>query len=518
MIISKYRLISRWVLATGTFLWACACGAQLSQVRTAYGTVAGYQEGGLSIFKGIPYAQPPVGPLRWQAPRPPRSWSGVRRCLNFSASPMQAKPVPFMMWTREFIAPPEPLSEDCLYLNIWTPARKSTERLPVLVWIYGGGFVSGSAACAIYDGASLARQGVVFVSLNYRVGAFGFLALKELDRESRQGTSGNYGLLDQIAALKWIRRNIAAFGGDPDRVTIAGQSAGSVSVNALVATPLAKGLFQRAIAESGFLISGSLVRPLADGERAGEEFLKKAGVHDLAGLRALSAEQLQQAASAMPFGTFGLVADQYVLPTAPNAWFREGKHNDVPILAGWVTGDASILGNQPVTAGTLHQLAARTFGPDSSAFLDVFGARTDSEARASMARLSLVQFATLSCHLWAGYNQHKAFLYQYSFVPADLPGFPNYGAFHTSEVPYALHNLHTWQRPWQPRDYRMESMLSRYWVNFVRTGDPNGPGLPRWEPYDPQQQAVQELGDTILSRSGLYRRENTFLSAHLPSR
>jgi para-nitrobenzyl esterase len=209
--------------------------AQLSVIQTENGLVSGYKNGDISIFKGIPFAAPPVGDLRWKAPQPTKSWTGVLKCEKFSASPMQRKPEPFMMWTEEFIAPPENLSEDCLYLNIWTPAKTAKDKLAVFVWIYGGGFSSGSAACAVYDGEEMSKKGVIFVSINYRVGVFGFLAHPELTSESAAKVSGNWGLLDQVAALQWISKNIEAFGGDPQKVTIAGQSAGSMSVCALVA-------------------------------------------------------------------------------------------------------------------------------------------------------------------------------------------------------------------------------------------------------------------------------------------
>ncbi|HRH60881.1 MAG TPA: carboxylesterase family protein, partial [Chitinophagaceae bacterium] len=226
-------------------------------VKTNAGLISGIinDDATVRIYKGIPFAAPPVGELRWKAPQPLQSWSGVKKCDAFSASPMQNKPTPFMMYTPEFLIPEQPISEDCLYLNVWTAAKSSKEKRPVIVWIYGGGFVSGGSACAIYDGENLAKKGVVFVSINYRVGVFGFLAHPELTKESNGKGSGNFAFLDQIAALQWVKKNIEAFGGDPNRVTIAGQSAGSFSVNALMASPVAKGLFQRAIGESGAMFN-----------------------------------------------------------------------------------------------------------------------------------------------------------------------------------------------------------------------------------------------------------------------
>ncbi len=270
-------------LINNHILWLCvaiACSssdlpAQLSVVQTKNGTVEGYNKDDISIFKGIPFAAPPIGDLRWKAPQPVKNWTGVLKCDRFSASPVQRKPVPFMMWTEEFITPPGNLSEDCLYLNVWTPAKSAEEKLPVFVWIYGGGFSSGSAACAVYDGEEFSKKGVVFVSFNYRVGVLGFLAHPGLSSETKNKVSANYGLLDQIAALKWIRQNIQAFGGDPQKVTIAGQSAGSMSVCALVASPLAKGLFRGAIAQSGGILNSSFMRKLPQAEKSGSSFYGK---------------------------------------------------------------------------------------------------------------------------------------------------------------------------------------------------------------------------------------------------
>ena len=247
---------------------------QMLKVKTASGLVSGYASGPVAVFKGIPYAAPPVGELRWRAPLPTTNWDGLLKCEAWPASAMQSKPGPFMMWTEECIAPPEPLSEDCLYLNVWTAAQSPGRRYPVIVWIHSGGFKGGAGSCAVYDGEGMARQGIVFVTINYRLGVFGFLSLPELTEESPMKTSGNYGLLDQIAALQWVRRNIAAFGGDPDNVTIAGQSAGSISVNMLIASPFGKGLFHRAIAQSGGIFSRGMLKTVADAEKAGRAFME----------------------------------------------------------------------------------------------------------------------------------------------------------------------------------------------------------------------------------------------------
>ncbi|MEQ1588239.1 MAG: carboxylesterase family protein, partial [Cyclobacteriaceae bacterium] len=317
------------ILVTALLTFLMLTGfSQSPVIKTENGLISGIKKGDVSIFKGVPFADPPVGDLRWKAPQPVTNWSGTLKCENFSASPVQGKPVPFMMWTEEFISPPEPLSEDCLYLNIWTKGKTKNDKLPVLVWIYGGGFVSGSAACAVYDGEELAKQGIVFVSINYRVGPFGFLAHPELTKESGTKSSGNYAFLDQLAALRWLQTNIAAFGGDPGNVTIAGQSAGSFSINALVASPLGKGLFHKAIAQSGGFLGGSIGKKLPQAEKSGIVFAQKANVAGLTELRKMSAEEIQRVATLMGRDAFSPVLEDYVLPSNLLTHFQQGKHND----------------------------------------------------------------------------------------------------------------------------------------------------------------------------------------------
>lgn len=489
--------------------------AQLKTVKTQNGLVEGYQKDGVNIFKGIPFAAPPVGDLRWRAPLPAKNWSVVRKCELFSASPMQARPVPFAMWTEEFISPPEPLSEDCLYLNVWTAAKSDREKLPVFIWIYGGGFVSGSAACAIYDGEEMAKKGVIYVSINYRIGPFGFLAHPELSKESGKNASGNYAFLDQIAALQWIQKNIAAFGGDPGNITIAGQSAGSFSVNALVASPLAKGLFHRAIAQSGGLIAGNRAKKLGEAEKVGQTFVQNAKANSIDELRLITAEEIQKIAETVPFGSFAPVLEDYVLPSEPLSWFGKGNHNDVPLLTGWVTGDGSLLMSQALSAEKFMQNSKEKYGSKVDEFLKIFPANSDDEAKASQSKLSLCEFAALQSYLWATNNKSKSWLYQFSFVPTDKPGFPNYGAFHTSEVPFALHALKRWNRPWQARDYELEKIMSDYWVNFAKTGNPNGRGLPEWKSYDKQAGNIIELGEKVVLRPALLKNEFDFLGTTL---
>jgi len=327
------------ILTLLTLNYQVSIEAQEFKVKTANGIVSGSQTGDIFIFKGVPYATPPVGELRWKAPLPPGNWNGVKECIKFSASPMQSKPGPFMMWTEEFIAPPEPLSEDCLYLNIWTPSCKTRQKLPVFVWIYGGGFMSGSSACAVYDGEDFAKKGIVFVSINYRVGVFGFLAHPELSRESESLVSGNYGILDQVAALKWIKANISKFGGDRGNVTVAVQSAGSMSVTVLLASPLASGFFHRAIAQSGGIFSSRMARRLSEAESIGAKLFENLQSKSIEELRKLPSTDLMKQTSRTGMGVFAPVWDGYVLPADPSKRF---EINNVPVITGWVSGDGML--------------------------------------------------------------------------------------------------------------------------------------------------------------------------------
>jgi para-nitrobenzyl esterase len=498
----KYQLLFFIVIISTTL----KLSGQLSVIKTENGLVSGYKNGEISIFKGIPFAQPPLGELRWKAPQPVKNWTGVLKCEKFSASPMQNKPVPFMMWTEEFITPPENLSEDCLYLNVWTPAKSAKEKLAVFVWIYGGGFSSGSAACAVYDGEEMSKKGIIFVSINYRVGVLGFLAHPELSSESENKVSGNWGLLDQIAALRWIQKNIEAFGGDPQKVTIAGQSAGSLSVCALVASPLAKGLFRGAIAQSGGILSGFMNSSLSDAEKSGTAFMEKMKTVNIEELRKKSAEELIAAG-----GNFRPVNDGYVIPVDVFAAFKAGQFNDVSMMAGWVMGDGSLMGSQTMTTEQYKQQASGKYGEKAEEYLKLFPGKTGEEVAASLKESGLMQFAAMPAHLWAGFSKSKAFIYQFSHVPVDKPDFPDYGAFHTSEVPFALHTLHMWKRPWRDVDFAVEKTMDAYWVNFVKTGNPNGEGVPEWKVYDKSSGDIMEIGDKPELKPGLYKSEFEFL-------
>jgi para-nitrobenzyl esterase len=501
--------IQLFILIIFIFINQALLEAQDVRVKTVNGTISGSKTGDIFIFKGVPFAAPPVGDLRWKAPQPLKAWKGIKECTKFPASPMQSKPVPFMMWTEEFIAPPEPLSEDCLYLNIWTPS--SAKNLPVFVWIYGGGFTSGSSACAVYDGEEFAQKGVVFISINYRVGVFGFLTHPELSKESANHVSGNYGLLDQIEALKWIKKNILQFGGDPGNVTIAGQSAGSMSVTALIASPLASGLFHRAIAQSGGIFSSRFAGKLSDAEKRGEKLFAGLEANSIADLRKMSATDVMQKASGAGMGGFGPVWDGYVLPSDPSTDFTI---NNVPVIAGWVSGDGALMGTGTKSKDDYIKKAKEQYGESAEEYLKIFPAGTDEELKESQTNVGMLSFAGLPAHTLASKNKKATYLYYYTHVPPDKPGFPNYGAFHTSEVPYVLHTLHMWKRPWTDYDYKLEENLTSYWVNFAKSGNPNGDGLADWKAYDKQSGNVLLIGDKIESSPALFKKEFDFLDKY----
>lgn len=479
----------------------------LKKVQTEAGYISGKtgSDGTIKIFMGVPFAAPPVGDLRWKAPQPVPSWTGVRQCTTPPASAMQAPPRPFMMWSQEFMAPMEPLSEDCLYLNIWTGAVNEGEKRPVIVWIHGGAFTGGSGTVPLYDGEEMAKKGVVFVTINYRLGVFGFLAHPELTAESPLKTSGNYGILDQIESLKWIKNNIAAFGGDPGNVTIAGQSAGSFSVNALMVSPLAKGLFHRAIGQSGGMFSSGLgiVYDLKAAETAGQKYSEQLKATSIKDLRSLPAADIMKAQARS-----GIVIDNIVVPQA-NSAFEEGKHNDVPLLTGWNADDGVSMGQ--INAETFRANAKKTYGERAEEFFTLFPAGNDEEAKASQKLGSQLSFGWQNYH-WAGIQartgKNKSYLYFFSRVP---PGEPNYGAFHSAEFGYALHTLKKWDRPFTEWDHKLSDVMSSYWVNFAKTGNPNGEGLPEWPSYDNSDPKIMILGDKVEAKPLPNRQHLEFL-------
>ncbi len=465
--------------------------AQAPQVKTSYGLVAGAKTGSIERFLGIPFAQAPVGELRWKAPQPLKAWEGVKSCVAFGPSPMQGEPKPFQFWSEEFLIPASPIGEDCLYLNVWNDTKSKTAK-PVLVYIYGGGFRSGGAACPIYDGAATASKGVVFVSINYRVGTFGFLAHPELSKESSAGVSGNYGLLDMIAALKWVKENIAAFGGDPNQVTIAGQSAGAFAVNYLCASPLAKGLFQRAIAESGSAMLRSALRPTltqASAEKLGLDFAQKLGASNLQEMRSKSAEAILAA----PGGLSSPFLDGYVEPLNMVDAYVPHVNNDVSLLLGWNSED--VVMNRWMPAANYLQSMTQKYGAKSSEMLSYYPASNDAEAAISQRNLSRDETFGAGVYFWAKTQvaHGKSPVYVYNFnrqVPGSTPE-TRFGAFHTGEVPYAYDNLDKVRRPFEAADTQLATLMSTYWVNFAKTGNPNGKGLPEWPTFQSGNQIMQ---------------------------
>ena len=476
------------------YLFAISCKTQNESsihesVQTESGRVSGvYDEAtGITSFKGIPFAAPPVGELRWKEPQPAESWEGIKKCTAFSASPVQGTPVPFSMWTQEFIAPKEPLNEDCLYLNVWTGAKAAAEKRPVLVYIYGGGFSSGSGAVPIYNGEEMAKKGLVFITFNYRVGVLGFLAHPELTAESEHNASGNYGLLDQIAALKWVNKNIEAFGGDPNNVTIAGQSAGAFSVNYLVASPLTKGLIHRAIAESGgaVLSSSQLARgsALEVAEEAGIQFAKSFKAQSIAELRKKTAEEILAVR-----GPSSPIIDGHVIPEPMNEIFVRGKQNDVPLILGWNEDEG--FGGPPQPAEKFKEQVKQRFGDMADEFLALFPLSTEEEVKEIQNALGALQTFGVQSYKWMKYQNETAtsevYLYRFERDVPYAEGMQDFGAFHTGEVPYAYNNLKMSPRPWEEIDYKLADVMSDYWVNFAKNGNPNGESLPEWQACSPE--------------------------------
>jgi para-nitrobenzyl esterase len=469
------------------------------------GFIAGKSASGVTTFLGVPYAAAPVGDLRWRAPRPVAPWTGIKPATAFAPVCRQT-----VSWVTE------PQSEDCLYLNVWTPAAADKTKLPVMVWIHGGGFFGGSGSQPLFDGAQLVRRDVIVVTLNYRLGVFGFFAHPELTAESPDHASGNQGLLDQIAALKWIQRNIAGLGGDPKRVTIMGESAGGVSVAILVASPQAKGLFQRAISQSGNagLPLDAAERPQFDrtaAEATGLAFARETGAASLASLRALPAEQLL----AKPW-TPRTIVDGHLLREDLAATYRAGRQNHVPILVGWNADEGKdlapeILGTSEFTAAgypaLLEDLLKRK---PPTALLAAYPAGNDAQARSSIFRFT-TDYWGWRIWWWARLHQaekgDRAYVYYFVHSPAE-PSTPcTYGcnAGHGAEIRYMFDHLDQDDRAWNTEDRRLASQLAGYWTTFAKSGDPNGADLPGWKPFDGSEGSVRRLGsdEEIAARGGL---------------
>ena len=486
-----FRRPAGWILATLMTLPAFA-QIRTVQQKTADGVLEGVvsADGKVRTFKGIPFAAPPVGPLRWKAPQPVTPWTGVRQASEYGARCMQGSIYSDMVFHDG--GP----SEDCLYLNLWMPASPASSKLPVMVWIYGGGYQAGATSEPRQDGGNLSKRGVVVVSMNYRLGIFGFFSHPDLAKESGHDSSGNYGLLDQLAALQWVRKNIAAFGGDPDNVTIFGESAGSFSVSALVASPLAKGLFKRAIGESGaYLSTGTLpLKPHAETEQADIAFAKtNLGADSLADLRAKPAGELLQATLKAKGVFFSPNIDGYFLPESVLSIFTAGKQSMVPLLAGWNRDEMNyhaLLGDDAPTAANFRTHLDSLYGTHANEIAKLYSGSTEAEIKRAAQDLAGDRFIAFGTWKWLEMTAKtgKVPVYRYQFdqtlPPApDAPAGAEPSAPHASEIEFVFQMLSSRQLPWRPEDHKVSELMGTYWTNFARTGNPNGRGVPQWPLY-----------------------------------
>ena len=494
-------------------------------VQLDSGPVRGKVEDGVRLFAGIPYAAPPIGELRWKPPQEVASWTQVRDSTAFGPSCPQPK-------QKVFVSQDETIfSEDCLYLNVWTPAEKPGERLPVMVWIHGGAFNFGSGSQPEYNGGNLARKGVVVVTLNYRLGPLGYFVHPLLSKESAQNTSGNYGLLDQIAALKWVKKNIAAFGGDPGRVTIFGQSAGSRSVNLQMISPLCAGLFHRAIAVSGGPIIGSeYLTPqfngsMADVSKMGEKLTSRLGcdkVEDvLAALRAKSAQEIVAAAdcktSVFDYEAlfFAPVFDGWVLPKDPLKAYTDGRQHDVPIILGSTLNEGTLyLADETGLSVERYKsfLKAR-FGDQIGKAFEMFPAPEAKDVAPAIDKFLTVAANAQPARLVAQAMEHKksrAYLFQFTRRP-DTAMARKLGVHHGVDIAYVFGNIKT-SDGYNETDTGLSKSMMNYWVNFAKTGNPNGPGLLEWPAYKSESDLNLEFSDTLHTHKHLFKKECDFIS------
>ena len=464
--------------ATGLLAW----GAISDPVKIDTGLLSGTVSGDLKIYKGIPFASPPTSELRWKPPLPATKWDGVRKAEQFGKRCMQGQPTA------------QDISEDCLTLNIWTPAKAASDKLPVALWVYGGGFNTGSGSTPGYDGAGLATQGLVMVTFNYRLGAFGFLAHPDLSKESGHKGSGNYGMMDTVAALKWIQRNIAAFGGDPSKVTVMGESAGAIMVAALVGSPEGKGLFVRAVSQSGAWmgLAASKMGSLQQAEEAGAKFAASIGANTLVEMRA------KPAAEIMANRGSGLVVDGWMIPEDQTAVFAKGKQNDVDVLIGSNKDEGTFFARGITKAQDWTTQAKQKYADQADTFLKLYPGDSDAQATASQLENSRDQVAW-HMRLWAQLTAkkgRKAYLYYFTHEPPVAAGQPSRGATHTAELSYMFNNL-TPGRPWVDADRTLAEQMVSYWANFIISGNPNGKGLPQWNAFGDKSPKPMVLGETV---------------------
>jgi para-nitrobenzyl esterase len=491
---------------------AIACGILLfgfigisaQVVQTRDGKLQGSVQHGTASFKGVPFAQAPVGDLRLKPPLPPKPWSGVRKADSFSAGCMQHKDISRGPWTREYMLQ-GPTSEDCLYLNVWAPSKFQGRSLPVYVWFHGGGYSEGAGSIDVYDGANLASRGLVVVTVNYRLGALGFLALPQLSAESPHHVSGNYGFLDGVAALQWVKENISAFGGDPTKVTIGGQSAGSGMVHNFCSSPLAKGLFRAAIAESGTSLI-SRMKSLSDAEKNGQDFLKSKNINSLEELRKIPADDFLPVPGSPRILRFSPVVDGWSVPETPLSAIESGKANDVPLLTGMQADEGS--GNAPQTYGKIpaaewHQQVQKLYGDFATRFEQLYPSPDD--AAASIAeKQSARERGEASMYLWCSkaLQKQSSKIYTYYFNRATpWPEHPEFAAHHTGEVVYMFSNLNKLPRPYTEDDRKVAATASGYLVNYLTAADPNGAGLPKWESFRTNPPQTLEISTTTAMRT-----------------
>jgi para-nitrobenzyl esterase len=492
-------------------------GAQIStRVKTDGGMVEGELTNDRKVvaFKGIPYAAPPVGDLRWKAPQPAAKWTGVRSAKDFGYHCVQTGGYPDMLFHD-----PGP-SEDCLTLNVWTPAGSKHGSLPVMVWIYGGGFLNGGTSEKRQDGQYLAHRDVVVVSMNYRLGVMGFMVHPELTAESGRNASGNYGLMDVAAALEWVKRNAAEFGGDPKNVTVFGESAGSFAVSSIMASPVSKGLVSKAIGESGGAFNGSSLGYEARAVREVKDcdFMQKAfGTTKLAELRRISTEDMVRAVIAKGAQRFGPDVDGYFLPKPVPEIYAAGEQAHIPLMSGWNADEGRAAAKQTPDAASFGALAEKDFGGRAKDFLAVYPAGTDAEAMTSAGDYGGDKFIAFSTWRWieAQVKTGKSPVYRYFFTLAS-PGDKNHtveaGAFHSDDIEYVFGTLDS--RPeakWRPEDRKLSEQMGAYWSNFARTGDPNGAGLPKWPVYQPTAWPVMHLDAASEAKPDTLRPRYVFL-------
>lgn len=478
--------------------------AGLLQVKTTNGILEGVEESGIRSFKGVPFAAAPIGDLRWKEPQPAKNWEGVRKANKFGPRAMQRALFGDMGFRSDGI------SEDCLFLNIWTPARSIRDHLPVLVYFYGGGLMAGDGSEPRYDGESMARKGIVAITVNYRLNIFGFMAHPELSKESPNRASGNYGLLDQAAALRWVRQNIAAFGGDPGKVTIAGESAGSTSVSAQMISPLSKTLFAGAIGESGSIMGTLPAIPLAEGEKNGVKFAAMAGAKSIAELRQIPASKLLEIGANHEWELFRITVDGYFLPRQPAEIYEAGQQAHVPLLVGWNSEEMNfraLMGQEQPTKENFTKVVQKFYGDNAPEVLKAYNSSSDIETEHAARDLASDRFIGFSTWKWSDMQAKTGGkpVYRYMYARARpamrpeitnaVPGLaggmvrdttakkapPPGGAVHSAEIEYALGNLSSNRvYDWQPEDFKVSEIMQTYFTNFIKTGNPNGLGVPTW--------------------------------------